>query len=96
MYQRNLMFLAAEALRGVGGLGLSAGTYYDFHATLVFCSTLWRLMFAMIAKPALVTLTLLGPGGAWVDVPRGLGLEALAPGHSKPWLQHGFEKMGWF
>ena len=25
----------------------------------------------------------LGPGGAWVDVPSGLGLEALAPGRSK-------------
>ena len=27
--------------------------------------------------------TSLGPGGAWVDVPRGLGLEALAPGRSE-------------
>ena len=25
----------------------------------------------------------LGPGGAWVDVPSGLGLEALAPGHGQ-------------
>ena len=27
----------------------------------------------------------LGPGGAWVDVPSGLGLEALAPGRIKTW-----------
>ena len=25
----------------------------------------------------------LGPGGAWVDVPSGLGLEALAPGRKQ-------------
>ena len=25
----------------------------------------------------------LGPGGAWVDVPSGLGLEALAPGRRR-------------